>query len=274
MTRRPRESLPARPTDKRAFYSLPAVSASYDHLRFGGRSGARINQRELDTVGRLLDGVSAGGRVLDLGSGTGRLATYLWQLRYRVVALDYSWPMVQRTGAALASSTFEMERSTSGVTCPGHPAPPGALNVEPGTLNSLIVQGDAFTLPFADDAFDGAAALRFVFHWPDLAPLLAELRRVAAPGAPLVLDTYVWTPRALFALDARRWGGRVFTHRPAAVRALAARLGLRVEAEEHCFLCSPYVYRLLPLPVVRALERLETALPTRWLARVFWRFRR
>jgi SAM-dependent methyltransferase len=137
----------------------------------------------------------------------------------------------------------------------------------------VVLQGDAFALPFGAGAFGGVAALRFAFHWPDLAPLLDEMRRVAAPGAPLVFDTYVWSPRALLAFGAARWGGRVFLHRPRAVRQLAARHGLAVEAEEHAFLWSPYVYRLLPLAAVRALERIERVVPSAWLCRIFWRLR-
>lgn len=200
--------------------------------------------------------------MLDLASGTGRLGRYLRHGHgaeggdYRVVALDYSWPMVQRTRLALASPYPD---------CPAGEATAGA---------GSVVQGDAVRLPFAAGSLHGVAALRFAFHWRDLGPLLAELARVAAPSAPLVLDTYVWSPRAVVAIDAARWGGRVFTHRPAEVRAQAARAGLTVEAEEHAFLCSPYLYRLLPLPAMHVLERVERAVPTAWLCRVFWRFRR
>ncbi|MBI3971139.1 MAG: class I SAM-dependent methyltransferase [Chloroflexi bacterium] len=227
--------------DKRAFYSLPSVSASYDALRFGGPSGAHVNRRELEIVHRLLADVPCGAPLLDVAAGTGRLARYLQQHHYRVVAVDYSWPMLACARAAQSAP---------------------------------LVQADAFALPFASGVFAGVAALRFAFHWRDLAPLLTELRRVAAPGAPLVLDTYVWTPRARIALGARRWGGKIFTHHPMAVRAQAARLGLAVEAAVPCFLCSPYVYRRLPLRATQLLERLETAVPPTWLARVFWRFRR
>jgi SAM-dependent methyltransferase len=190
--------------------------------------------------------VPAGGRVLDLASGTGRLTRFLRRAGYQVVALDYSWPMIRRTYDDLAPA-----------------APTGAA-----------VQGDGFAQPFAAGVFDAVVALRFAFHWRELAPFLTAAAEVAAPGAPIVFDTYVWTPRALVALDSTRWGGKVFTHQPAAVRALAARGGLTVEAEEHAFLCSPYVYRLLPLAAVRLLERAEQAVPAGWLCRVFWRLRR
>ncbi len=42
-----------------------------------------------------------------------------------------------------------------------------------------VVQGDATTLPFADDAFDAALAVLTIHHWPDPKAGLLELKRVA-----------------------------------------------------------------------------------------------
>ncbi len=264
------------------------MSAKYDALRFGGAGGARVNQRELELVLRLLGDLPAGARLLDLACGTGRLARVLYRSCYRVAALDFSVPMLQQAQAALAApargseasavtaATGAVRRDERDRAAPDETAPrqqlPTFWSREGASIH--LIQGDAFALPFPATLFDGVVALRFAFHWRELGPLLAEMRCVAAPGAPLVFDTYVWTPRALLALDAARWGGKVFTHRPRAVRALAAELGLAVEAEVPCFLCSPYVYRRLPLPAVRALERVERVVPPRWLCRVFWRLRR
>lgn len=66
------------------------------------------------------------------------------------------------------------------------------------------------------------------------------------------------------------WGDRVSIHRPGQVAALARRLGLTVVDRQACFLFSPYLYRLLPLPVVHLLARLEAWVPPGWRARVFW----
>jgi SAM-dependent methyltransferase len=207
-----------------------------------------VNQRELETVERLLEPVPHGGRVLDLASGTGRLARYLRERtspgepdrtpRYEVFALDFSRLMIERTVGASA------------------------------------VQGDAFTLPFGDATLDAVVALRFAFHWEDLDALFAETARVACPGAAIVFDTYVWTPRSVLAIGAAQWGSKVFTHSPASVRAVSTRLGLTVGEEEHGFICSPYVYRLMPLSLQRTAERLERALPESWLCRVFWQLRK
>src|SRR6266536_1848172 len=109
--------------DKRTFYGRSSVAADYERLRFGGPSGQWVNRRELKTVGRLLEGLPAAARVLDVACGTGRLAHRL--APHRVVALDSSPPMLERVPRPLAAP----------------------------------VQADAFALPFADRAFDGFGAL-------------------------------------------------------------------------------------------------------------------
>jgi SAM-dependent methyltransferase len=133
------------------------------------------------------------------------------------------------------------------------------------------VIADAFRLPFAAGRFDAVVALRFAFHYAALGPLLAEMQRVTGPGGSLVFDTYTWSPRSLVALGARQWGGRVRLHSRREVADTAARLGLRVVEAQGCFLFSPYLYRLAPLPLERAFESLERRVPASWLCRVFWK---
>ncbi|EKE44922.1 hypothetical protein OCGS_0957 [Oceaniovalibus guishaninsula JLT2003] len=53
---------------------------------------------------------------------------------------------------------------------------------------TVVVQGHAEDLPFADDAFDGAMAVLTVHHWTDKARGVAEMRRVAR--GPVVILTY------------------------------------------------------------------------------------
>jgi SAM-dependent methyltransferase len=219
---------------KRAFYAQPQIASDYNELRFGGASGAWVNAREIELVLALLARFQ---RVLDLGCGTGRLTQVLAQ-RGRAIGIDTSCAM-------LAEAQSE-----------NHLA---------------FVQGDAFELPFADASFDAVVALRVVFHFADVAPLLREAARVVAPRGVIVLDTYLWSPRAWLPLDSARWGGGVFVHPPARIEKIAAGLGLHVAQREFCFLFSPYVYRRLPPTVVRVLAWSEAHLPARWRARVFWK---
>lgn len=207
--------------------------AEYDRLRFGGAGGAWVNERELNLIEELLP---PSGRVLDLGAGTGRLSRRLSERAYDVVALDTSAEMLKVTRAAAIP----------------------------------VIQADGFRLPFRSGAFDAVVALRVAFHYADLSSLLRGARAVLKPGGRLVFDTYRWTPRALFALDAARWGGKCFVHPTEKVAEAAARAGLRVSAEQSAFLFSPYIYRRLPYPLVRGLARLEAVSPDALRARIFW----
>lgn len=219
--------------DKRTFYRQTDVVDAYDRQRFGGASGERVSRREIELA---LDMLPAKGAVLDLACGTGRMAEALRDRGQTAIGLDSSHPMALKATAA------------------GVPS----------------VVGDAFRAPFADGAFDAVVSLRFAFHYAELAPLLDEMRRVTRPGGTLVFDTYSWSPRSAVPLGEHAWGGRVHLHPRAEVAREAARAGLRVTRLEPCFLFSPYLYRLAPLPVEHAFERLERHVPSDWLCRVFW----
>ncbi|HZT07151.1 MAG TPA: class I SAM-dependent methyltransferase [Chloroflexota bacterium] len=218
---------------KRAFYSRREVADSYDDQRFGGASGARVSAREIAIALHMLP---MAGRVLDLACGTGRLTRSIAERGQPVVGLDYSKPMAAKTAGT------------------GVP----------------VVIGDAFATPFADGTFAAVVSTRFAFHWADLAPLLTEMRRLVHRGGTLVFDTYTWTPRSVIPLGARQWGGLVYRHPPGEVRSLAGRLGLRVLHTEPCFLFSPYLYRLAPVPFQAAFEAVERHVPSALLCRMFW----
>ncbi len=225
------------PNAKRQFYSQPEIASAYDDQRFGGASGAWVNAREIDQVSSLLPPFR---RALDLGCGTGRLTRVLSQ-RGTTIGMDASSAM---------------------------------LAVARGNCPSGFVQGDAFTLPFANASFDAVTALRVVFHFADVDTLLREIARVVAPRGVIVFDTYLWSPRAWLPLDAAHWGGGVFVHSPSRIEHAAQCAGLSVVERAPCFLFSPYVYRRLPFTAVRALAWIETHLPVRLRSRVFWKLMR
>ncbi|HVC32202.1 MAG TPA: class I SAM-dependent methyltransferase [Chloroflexota bacterium] len=224
--------------DKRKFYRQPEVVAAYDRQRFGSPSGAWVNQREIAQVLRLLPDT---GRILDLGCGTGRLSQRLAEHGRDVVLCDASDAMLARAVPAV-----------------GAPA----------------VLADAFALPFARQSFDAVVALRVAFHFGDIGALIGSVVPLLRPGGRFVFDTYRWTPRAILALAARQWGGKVYIHSPATVKASAEAAGLCVAGRDACFLFSPYLYRLLPMVAVRVLDRAEIHLPDGARARVFWALER
>jgi ubiquinone/menaquinone biosynthesis C-methylase UbiE len=219
---------------KREFYSQPQIASAYDELRFGGASGAWVNQREIEL---MLDLVPPFHRALDLGCGTGRLTRVLAQ-RGATMGIDAS-------NAMLAQAR---ELSTD-----------------------KLVQGDAFTLPFADVSFDVVVASRVVFHFERAENLLREMARVVAPGGAIIFDTYRWSPRAWLPFDAVRWGGGVFAHSPAQIEHIARELNLHIAQCESAFLFSPYIYRRLPIGLVHLLARLESYVPVQMRSRSFWK---
>jgi ubiquinone/menaquinone biosynthesis C-methylase UbiE len=225
------------PLSKKQFYNQSRIAQTYEEQRFGGASGAWVNDREIDLALSL---VPPSPRVLDLGCGTGRLTRALAK-RGRTVGMD----------AASAMLAVAREQNTSD-----------------------FIQGDAFSLPFSGASFNAVVGLRLVFHFARLDALLKEMRRVVAPGGVLVFDTYLWSPRAWMPLDQLRWGAQIYIHTPRAVEDCARALGLRVMAREPSFLFSPYLYRRLPIGIVQMLSRLETHLPERLHARLFWKIER
>lgn len=98
---------------------------------------------------------SAGGRVLDVGCGTGDLTLALARRGARlVVGLD---PVDAMLGAAHAKLARQ--------------------GVEP-----LLVRGDGLRLPFPDSAFECVVSAFVMRNVPDLAAALRETHRVLRPG--------------------------------------------------------------------------------------------
>jgi len=97
---------------------------------------------------------------LDLAAGTGMVSFIFAPHVRRVVAVDL-------TAAMLAQAAERRARE-------------GATNVH-------LVLADVGALPFPDATFDLATCRIAIHHFPDPAPILAELRRVLRPGAAAII---------------------------------------------------------------------------------------
>ncbi len=128
---------------------MPAFTNPEAYNQWMGRWSARLAPHfvHFADLGR-------GGRFLDVGAGTGVLAE---------AVLDAS-PSAEVVGIEPSASYVHYARE--------HLHDP-RLRFE---------QGDAMSLPFADDSFDGALALLILQEVPDGARVAAEMRRVTRPG--------------------------------------------------------------------------------------------
>jgi SAM-dependent methyltransferase len=160
----------------------------------------RIGAPMMEAAFAALD-ASPGDRVLDLGFGGGALTRRLLAVGAIVEGVDRSAVMVARA-------------------CRRH-----AAAVAQGKARFQV--GSADKIPLADGAIDRAASVNTLYFWPDLAPVLLELRRVLRPGGRLVLCYQE-------AASVRAWPGHVhgFTaHDDGTADAALSAAGFRAEAE-------------------------------------------
>jgi arsenite methyltransferase len=119
------------------------------------------------TMGRL----SAGERVLDLGSGAGTdslVAAQMVGADGRVTGIDMTAPMLAKARAAAA---------------------------EMGVANVEFVEGEAERLPFFDASFDVVISNGVIDLVPDKDAVFAELYRVLVPGGRMqIADVTIQNP--------------------------------------------------------------------------------
>ncbi len=125
------------------------AAASYDG-RHGGLSIA--NASELARAA----GIAPGSELLEVGAGTGRVAIPFAGLGFRVTAVEPADGMLQ------------------------------VLREKAGALPVTVLRGEGAKLPFDAAHFDAILIARLLYVMPDWRDVLAEIRRVFKPGAPLL----------------------------------------------------------------------------------------
>jgi SAM-dependent methyltransferase len=162
--------------------------------------------------------------LLDLGCGAGRHAFEAMRRGATVVALDAD------------DGELKDVKAVSGAMFDAGELPRG----EGGVVN-----GDALTLPFPDDAFDRVIAAEVLEHIPDDTRALAELARVLRRGGRMAVTVPTrWPERVCWALDHRYHdtpGGHVRIYRQPELETKleAAGLMLRGSHRAHA-LHAPY----------------------------------
>jgi SAM-dependent methyltransferase len=121
---------------------------------------------------RALDllAIPAGGRIIDVGAGSGGLALAAQSRGVDVLAVDASERMVQRIRARAALA--------------------GAL---PARIRAEVMDGAALTLP--DGSFDAAISVFGVVLLPEAESGIRQMARVVRPGSPVAVVTWTETHR-------------------------------------------------------------------------------
>lgn len=133
-----------------AHYANRDVAEGFDALRFGGPIGRHLLEQQERLLVSAVDPVGPR-HVLDVGTGTGRVAIGLATAGATVVGVDASTEMldVARARAAAAHVTVQ------------------------------LLRGDAHALAFPDRAFDAVVSLRVLMHTPGWQRCIAEFCRVS-----------------------------------------------------------------------------------------------
>lgn len=170
-------------------------------------------------------GVRPGTTFLDVGAGQGRHSFEALRRGGDVVAFDLN-------GDDLA----DVEKMFAAMVEVGEVPPGGAARVQ---------QGTALAMPFADASFEVVLASEILEHIPEDDAAIAEIVRVAAPGATVAVTVPTWLPeRICWALSSEyhsNEGGHIRIYRARALREKLVAAGLIHTGTAHAHaLHSPY----------------------------------
>jgi len=176
------------------------------------------------------------GLLLDIPCGTGRFARVASELTYTVVGADISLQM-------LASNESKM-----------------------------LVQADAFRMPFRDASFDLVLAMRLLFHYPKPEQILSEIHRTLLPGSTTVFDTL----NTLSLRHLLQMFPSLFKPKSASLwfcsrrrfHKILGHIGFEVIEVKSRYVLPTRSYRFLPLPLVWLFDKIEFFWPARVVS--FW----
>jgi 2-polyprenyl-3-methyl-5-hydroxy-6-metoxy-1,4-benzoquinol methylase len=131
-------------------YAEPSTARRFDHIRFGGPVGQLVGAREAEAIARLAGPIAAR-TVLDVGTGTGRIALFLARAGASVTGLDASEEMLKVARERAMAEHAEVQ----------------------------FVAGDAHALNFPDQSFDVVVSSRMLMHAPRWHVCVDEMCRVA-----------------------------------------------------------------------------------------------
>lgn len=158
---------------------IPWLGATF----YNAMSATGIFQSHYEMVARDIMSHCPEGRILDIGTGPGRLLLRLHEQSQKVqlVGLDISPSMVAHARRNVARAGFS---------------------------DSIdIGEGSASKMPFPNDSFDAVVSTGSIHHWKDPIAGLNEIFRVLKPGChALVYDIVSDTPKHVLDETAQKFG--------------------------------------------------------------------
>jgi len=118
------------------------------------------DRRDL-AVNEIARHISPGGRVLDLGCGTGPVLCELLRQDIDCIGIDYSPDMLEFAKRRLRSQALDASR---------------------------VLQGDCRRTPFSDKSFDAVICLGVISYVENYEVVLEEIRRILKPGGLLLVS--------------------------------------------------------------------------------------
>ncbi len=229
------------------FYREPDFASDYELDRFGGKFGRYLKNYEIALFRSLL-GLEDGGalsRVLDVGTGTGKLAYAVGRNGTVAYGMDASPEMIRQ-----------------------------ALALRPAGIvgNARFFVGDAHALPFPDRSVDAVVSSRVLMHLVDWRKGLAEMCRVARSVVVFDVPPVSGFPvlESLFRRALAKLGGKTQAYRVFRLTELRRALqdnGYRVERLERSFVLPIALHRKLGSP--RTTVFVERVLGSLGLRKIF-----
>ncbi len=200
-------------------YQIEDVAEGYDSIRFTGKGGEILNDAEINIMLSMVDAKSV--RFLEMGSGTGRLTQALLKAKKKVTCVEPSLQMIRVAGGKGIKATF--------------------------------IRGDALSLPFHMNQFDGVITLRVMIHFTpeEIRRVINEVSQILDNDGYFVFDTINTTifniPHRLVVLLKH-----FFTRRPIPTFFIADQKminiinqsGLILGKRESCFVIPRWVFRV------------------------------
>ncbi len=213
----------------REWYQEDGTAEEYDEWRFS-KGGELVDTGEKDALFDLVGDIE-GKEVFELACGTGRFSVELAGQGADVVAGDISREMLEQ-GVDKAA----------------------AISIDEGRPEFLRVDGSR--LPFPDDSFDIAVAMRFFHLVPEPTPYLQELVRVSR--GPVVFDVFRSPSARLLYNRFLPMGSHLYSDTD--VREFVTDAGADVVDHDTDFLVPFGLYRSIPKSIAKGFRAADSAL--------------